>query len=152
VNGIFRYYSQPIRIVVTDRAGIGILVAVPGARLPGLRGQRLPRQPHPRPGVVELEAELIQAQVLIPLFARKGVVVDVTATDIVMMASSDGPDTRRIYAHTFNSSTLHRFPFTTFRDPQPDHSPNVDRRTPTGQETLDLLFRRGYPPGITIQH
>ena len=75
MNGIFRYYCQPIRIVVTDRAGIGILVAVPGARLPGLRGQRLPRQPHPRPGVVETDAELIQAQVFIPLLAREGVVV-----------------------------------------------------------------------------
>ena len=43
---------------------------MPGAGLPGLRGQRLPRQPHPRPGVVEAEAELIQAQVLVPFLVR----------------------------------------------------------------------------------
>ena len=48
---------------------------MPGAGLPGLRGQRLPRQPYPRPGVVEANAKLIQAQVLVPFLARKGVVV-----------------------------------------------------------------------------
>jgi hypothetical protein len=46
---------------------------VPRAGLPGLRRQRLPRQPHPRPGVVEAKAKLIQAQVLVPLLPRKGV-------------------------------------------------------------------------------
>jgi len=48
---------------------------VPGAGLPGLPRQRLPRQPHPRPGVVEPNAERIQPQVLVPLFPRKGVVI-----------------------------------------------------------------------------
>ncbi len=48
---------------------------MPGAGLPGLSGQRLPREPHPCPGVVEPNAEFIQPQVLIPLLARKGIVV-----------------------------------------------------------------------------
>ena len=64
---------QPIRVIVTDGAGIGILVAVPGVGLPGLSGQWLPRQPHPRPGVVEPNAKLIQAQGFIPFLPRKGV-------------------------------------------------------------------------------
>ena len=48
---------------------------MPGAGLPGIPRQRLPREPYPRPGVVEAEAKFIQAQVLIPLFSCKGVVV-----------------------------------------------------------------------------
>jgi len=48
---------------------------MPRAGLPGLPRQRLPRQPHPRPGVVEPNAERIQPQVLVPLFPRKGVVI-----------------------------------------------------------------------------
>jgi hypothetical protein len=66
---------HPIRVIVTDRAGIGILVAVPGARLPGIPRQRLPRPPHPRPGVVKPNAKFIQAQALIPFFPQEGVMV-----------------------------------------------------------------------------
>jgi len=58
---------QPIRVVITDRAGIGILVPVPRPGLPGLSGQRLARQPYPRPGVVEAKAEFVQAQVPLTL-------------------------------------------------------------------------------------
>ena len=48
---------------------------MPGAGLPGLRRHRLPRQPQPRPRVVEAKTKFIQAQVLVPLFACKGVAV-----------------------------------------------------------------------------
>jgi len=48
---------------------------MPRPGLPGIPRQRLPRQPHPRPGVVEAKAKLIQAQVLIPLLPRKGVMI-----------------------------------------------------------------------------
>jgi hypothetical protein len=88
---------RPIRIIITDRAGIGILIAMPRAGLPGIPRQRLPRQPHPRPGVIQPNAKFIQAQVLIPFFARKGVMVvrvrpvalrrDETAVSIIIVAS-----------------------------------------------------------------
>jgi len=42
---------------------------------PGPPGQGLPREPYPSPGVVEANAELIQAQVLVPLFAQERVMV-----------------------------------------------------------------------------
>jgi len=48
---------------------------VPRPGLPGLSGQWLTREPYPSPGVVKPNAEFIQAQVLVPLLARKGVVV-----------------------------------------------------------------------------
>ena len=63
-----------IRISLTIRI-TGAPVTIPCPGLPGLPRQRLPRQPHPRPGVVEAKAELIQPQVLIPLLTAEGVVV-----------------------------------------------------------------------------
>ena len=66
---------QPIPVVVADGAGEDVLVAVQGPRPQRLAAQRVRRQPHARPGVVQPVAEFVAVKVLIPLLAAEGVVI-----------------------------------------------------------------------------
>jgi len=80
-----RYGEQPthtnasslltIRVEMINGIRKRILIPMPRPWLPGPPRQRLPREPYPCPGVIEPVAELIKAQVLVPLFAQERVMV-----------------------------------------------------------------------------